>query len=85
MTFSKAGRKLSDLHVNYESVEPYSVVIKEGDLRLVHIPDPKEYYRVEKMKFANKQNKKTVVYKKILPCRISQQVHMTMLSMGSQH
>jgi predicted helicase len=64
MTFSEAGRKLGDLHINYESVEPYSVVIKEGDLRLAHIPDPKEYYRVEKMKFPNKKDKKTVFYNK---------------------
>jgi predicted helicase len=63
-SFSKAGRKLGDLHVNYESVEPYSVVIKEGDLRLAQIPDPKEYYRVEKMKFPNKKDKKTVFYNK---------------------
>ncbi|MBU2051191.1 MAG: N-6 DNA methylase, partial [Gammaproteobacteria bacterium] len=30
--FSKAGRALGDLHVNYETVEPYPVVIKEGSL-----------------------------------------------------
>jgi predicted helicase len=30
---SKAGRALGDLHVNYETVEPYPFVkIKEGDL-----------------------------------------------------
>ena len=64
ITFSKAGRQLGDLHVNYESVEPYPLVIKEGDLRLAHIPDPKAYYRVEKMKFPNKKDKKTVFYNK---------------------
>jgi predicted helicase len=52
--FSKAGRALGDLHVNYESVEPYPVVIKEGDLRLASIDDPKAFYRVEKMKFGGK-------------------------------
>ena len=33
-------------------------------MRLAHIPDPKEYYCVEKMKFTKKQDKKTVVYNK---------------------
>lgn len=62
--FSRAGRELGDLHVNYETVEPYPVVIKEGDLRLADIPDPQKYYRVEKMKFGGKgKNKdKTVVH-----------------------
>ena len=60
--FSKAGRKLGDLHVNYETVKPYPVTFKEGDLRLVDTSDPKSFYRVKKMKFANKQDKRTVIY-----------------------
>jgi len=62
--FSKAGRALGDLHVNYESVEPYPVVIAEGDLRLAHIEDPETFYRVEKMKYGGKgKNKdKTIVH-----------------------
>jgi len=62
--FSKAGRALGDLHVNYETVEPYPVVIAEGDLRLAHIDDPKAFYRVEKMKYGGKgRNKdKTIVH-----------------------
>ncbi|HBS26246.1 MAG TPA: damage-inducible protein, partial [Gammaproteobacteria bacterium] len=63
--FSKAGRDLGYLHVNYETVEPYSVVIKEGDLRLADIPDPESFYRVEKMKFGGKgkdKDKTTVHY-----------------------
>ena len=62
--FSKAGRKLGDLHVNYETVDPYPVVIAEGDLRLADIPDPEAYYR-EKMKFGGKgkaKDKTTVHY-----------------------
>ena len=62
MTFSKAGRKLGDLHVNYETVEPYPVTFKEGDLRLADTSDPKSFYRVKKMKFASKQDKSTVIY-----------------------
>lgn len=63
--FSKAGRALGDLHVNYETVEPSPVVIKEGDLRLADIPDPVDYYRVVKMKFGGKGKDKdqtTVIY-----------------------
>ncbi|MEH6830237.1 MAG: type ISP restriction/modification enzyme [Sulfitobacter sp.] len=63
--FSKAGRALGDLHVNYETVEPYPVVIAEGDLRLANIDDPETFYRVEKMKFGGKgkaKDKTTVHY-----------------------
>lgn len=63
--FVTAGRALGDLHVGYESVEPYPVTVKEGDLRLANIPDPVAYYRVEQMKFAGKRpnlDKTTVVY-----------------------
>lgn len=63
--FVAAGRRLGDLHVNFESAEPYPVTIKEGDLRLANITDPVAYYRVEKMKFAGKRpnlDKTTVIY-----------------------
>lgn len=62
--FSKAGRALGDLHVNYETVDQYPVVIAEGDLRLAHIDDPKAFYRVEKMKWGGKGKvkDKTVVH-----------------------
>lgn len=62
MIFSKAGRTLGDLHINYENVEPYPVTFKEGDLRLADTSDPKSFYRVKKMKFPNKQDKSTVIY-----------------------
>ena len=63
--FSEAGRKLGDLHVNYETVDPYPVAIKEGDLRLASIEDPRSFYRVQQMKFAGKRpnlDKTTVIY-----------------------
>jgi len=63
--FSEAGRRLGDLHVNYETVEPYPVTYKQGDLRLATIDDPEKFFRVEKMKFAGKrpnQDKTTVIY-----------------------
>lgn len=63
--FVEAGRKLGDLHVGYESVEPFPVQIGQGDLRLANIDDPASFYRVEQMKFAGKRpklDKTTVIY-----------------------
>lgn len=63
--FSKAGRALGDLHVNYETVEPYPVVISEGDLRTAVYDNAETFYRVEKMKFGGKgknKDKTTVHY-----------------------
>ncbi|KIN77213.1 DEAD/DEAH box helicase [Sulfitobacter mediterraneus] len=54
-TFVEAGRKLGDLHVNYESAELYPVTIAEGDLRLANIDDPVSFYRVEQMRYAGKR------------------------------
>lgn len=64
-TFVEAGRKLGELHVNFETVDPYPVTIKEGDLRLANVEDKTAYYRVEKMKFGGRRpnlDKTTVIY-----------------------
>jgi len=54
--FSKAGCALADLHLNYETVELYPLTIEaKGALTNAD-------YRVEKMKFANKGDKSTVIY-----------------------
>ncbi|NBC37752.1 DEAD/DEAH box helicase family protein [Novosphingobium sp. FSY-8] len=63
--FVDAGRRLADLHCDYDAVEPFPVNIAQGDLRLATIPDPVAFYRVEKMKFGGKrpaQDKGTVIY-----------------------
>ena len=63
--FVAAGRKLGDLHCDYESVEPYPVVFSRGDTSLVAPADPISFYRVEKMKFAGKRpnlDKTTLIY-----------------------
>ena len=44
--FSEAGRKLGEIHVNYDSVEPYPVTVKQGDLRLAQIQNPVQFYAV---------------------------------------
>ncbi len=63
--YAEAGRKLGDLHVGYEGVDPYPVSIAQGDLRLANIDDPESFYRVEQMRFAGKRpklDKTTVLY-----------------------
>lgn len=65
--FSEAGRALGDLHVNFESAEPYLVTFKEGDHRLIPEAqsDAKKFYRVKKMRFGGKGKEKdrtTVIY-----------------------
>lgn len=67
--FSKAGRKLADLHINYESVPPYEGVVVNGatsvserctELAEVALEDT--VYRVEKMRFPKKDQKDTIIY-----------------------
>ena len=58
--FSTAGRKLADLHINYETVAPYQVDIVGGALLLADFTDAD--YRVTQMKFASKADKTRVVY-----------------------
>jgi len=52
--FSKAGRELAELHVNYENVEPHSDVKVEGA--------ESKYYQVEKMRFPAKDKKDTIMF-----------------------
>ncbi|ACM03922.1 DEAD/DEAH box helicase [Cereibacter sphaeroides] len=63
--FSRAGRELGDLHVNYETVEPYPVTYKQGDPRTWVIKDPEAFYRVTKWAFGKngkEKDKSTVIY-----------------------
>ncbi|MGV2002531.1 DEAD/DEAH box helicase [Agrobacterium sp. 22-3574b1] len=63
--FSRAGRALAELHVNYEQVEPYPVIFTRGDTSLVPPADPESFYRVQQMKFAGKRpnlDKSTLIY-----------------------
>lgn len=55
--FVEAGRKLADLHVNYETVEPYPLAEQTP-----FVTDPWHTYRVEKMRWADKTTKKAVIY-----------------------
>lgn len=51
--FSKAGRALAELHLNYETVEPYPVRIDSNGKTLTDAD-----YRVEKMKYGKKGKEK---------------------------
>ena len=52
--FSKAGRQLAELHLNYESVEPCPDVVVSGDDGV--------HYDVEKMRFPAKGQKDTIIF-----------------------
>lgn len=60
--FVEAGRALGDLHVNYETVEPYRVLLKEGDLEFASIDDPVKFFRVEKMSYGKGKNRSVIHY-----------------------
>lgn len=52
--FSKAGRALADLHINYESVQPFPDVVVSGT--------ESEFFLVEKMRFPKKDQKDTIIF-----------------------
>lgn len=52
--FGKAGRKLADIHLNYETAKPYAAKEQRDELVL----DPKKLFTVEKMRFG-KDGKET--------------------------
>lgn len=76
LSFYKAGKKLADLHLNYETVPAYEdvhVVMegKEEEFRgnlaadykpIYHIKTDFDYYAVDKMKFPKKGQKDTIIY-----------------------
>lgn len=76
LSFYKAGKKLADLHLNYETVPAYEgvhVVMegKEEEFRgnlaadykpIYHIKTDFAYYAVDKMKFPKKGQKDTIIY-----------------------
>lgn len=58
--FSKAGRKLADLHLNYETVPAYPGVSVSGtDLNQM---EPQSAYTVQKMRFPKKNEKDKIIY-----------------------
>jgi predicted helicase len=63
--FSKAGRKLAELHINYEKVIPYDGVSVNGAELLSFLdtePQNTTLYLVEKMRFPKKDQKDKIIY-----------------------
>jgi predicted helicase len=56
--FSKAGKQLANLNLNYEDIQEYPNAIVE---KTFNEEDP-VFYKVEKMKFANREDKSTIIY-----------------------
>jgi len=52
--FSKAGRQLAELHINYEKTPPYKDLVVTGD--------DSGFYTVKKMKFVKKDKKDKIIY-----------------------
>ena len=55
-----------DMHINFENIEKYPISFKEGHLELLPINNPMEFFRVEKMKFSNKNDKSEVFFNRNL-------------------
>ncbi|MFM9647792.1 DEAD/DEAH box helicase [Streptomyces galilaeus] len=63
-SFAEAGRKLADLHLNYEQAEPYKGIVETptGDISAT---PPSELYRVAKMKIPKvkgQADRSTIIY-----------------------
>ncbi len=57
--FSRAGRDLANLHLHYEEEEPFTGL----DINFAgEIKDEYEYFSVEKMRFASKDKKDTIIF-----------------------
>ena len=63
MDFYQYGKKLADLHLNYESVPAYPGVVVKGDRKATGAEEDYEYFRVwDKMRFKSKNDKSTIIY-----------------------
>jgi predicted helicase len=57
-SFSKAGRKLAELHLNYETIAPFADAKVMGDASTGSATQ----YVVEKLRFPKKDQKETIIY-----------------------
>jgi len=63
--FSKAGRELAELHINYENVPPFDGVTVKGAEVLSFLDNESaesNLFQVEKMRFPKKGQKETIIY-----------------------
>ena len=63
MDFYQYGKKLADLHLNYETVAPCPGVVVKGDRKATGAEEDYEYFRVwDKLRFKSKDDKSTIIY-----------------------
>lgn len=61
--FSEAGRRLADLHLHYESIEPWPLEERFKAKQAGLLEDPLQRdYRVSKMRFLSKEDKTQIIY-----------------------
>ena len=56
--FSTNGRKLADLHLNYETVEPYPL----EEITIGSAGDEYEFYQVKKLSFLSRKDRTKIIY-----------------------
>ena len=62
MDFYQYGRKLAELHLNYETVAPHPDVKVNVVSAKSHTQDEYDYYRVDKLRFMSKEDKSVIIY-----------------------
>ena len=63
MDFYQYGKKLADLHLNYEKVDPYPGVVVKGERKATGTEEDYEYFHIwDKMRFKSKDDKSTIIY-----------------------
>ncbi len=63
MDFYQYGKKLADLHLNYETVDPYPGVVVKGDRKTTGAEEDYDYFHIwDKMRFKSKDDKSTIIY-----------------------
>lgn len=62
MDFYQYGRKLAELHLNYEAVAPHPDVKVNVISAKSPTQDEYDYYRVDKLRFMSKEDKSVIIY-----------------------
>jgi predicted helicase len=62
MDFYQYGRKLAELHLNYETIAPHPDVKVNTIFAKSHTQNEYDYYRVEKLRFLSKEDKSVIIY-----------------------
>ena len=63
MDFYRYGKKLADLHLNYETVAPCPDVVVRGDRQATGAEEDYDYFRIyDKMRFRSKEDKSIIIY-----------------------